>query len=166
LQNNKTKIISFNAPLLGFMKDRQISYKLLKQIIPITTISINYQVNEKDLENILFAPYSKLKVQELKSEYGLQKRSFPQVRYKYKPKNGVPHMIQEMEQRVQYYERKRGVLTTLIHCSSPSANKLNCQHDFIDQNLHYRFSHSEQDINDWRQLQKRLIEKVKSWELE
>ena len=44
-------------------------------------------------------------------------------------------------------------------------SRLNCRHQFIDRDLQYSFSHSDRDVKNWRKLQKRLIEKVESWEL-
>lgn len=149
-----------------FTSARQILYRLLpKKTLPnigLTKVEITRDTNY--IYNTWFKPYSELEIKALKSEYGLQKRTFPQVRYK-RSKETLFTITKEIQQHIQYYEQEGAVITTLIFCTPNKTSRLNCQHYFVNEGLQYSFRHSDRNFKDWRRLQAAIVSKVKSWEV-
>ncbi|MEO0849441.1 MAG: hypothetical protein AAFY50_23900 [Cyanobacteria bacterium J06648_1] len=153
--------ISLHALLPNFTAVKQIFSRLLLQEILTTTNIWIGTANAENTNNIWFKALSELETQELKGEFGLQKRIVPQVKYKLQKE--TPYSTKEVQQHVQYYEKEDGIVKTVILCAPDQSKRFNCEHHFINGNLQYSFRHSDRNLKDWRKLQATLVSRLKSW---
>lgn len=135
--------IEFLAITPQFSNIRQIYTKLPDRYKYHTKIFISTISGSENLQNKLNL-YPDRNSQELKSEYGLKKKLLPK--------------------RISYYRVKDGIVDTVIDCSIDTTYRMNCQHRFIHNGLIYEFRHEQKELKSWRNLQIRLINKVRSWE--
>ena len=147
--DQKRKIIKFLAKPPYFSSIKQILTKLPKRYSFHTNIYVSTVVDDRDLNNELNL-FSGQKFEELKGEYGLNKRFLPKTRY--------------LQESIRYYKVKDKFVNTVINCLSDSKDRMNCRHSFIYDGLIYKFSHSEKDLKNCHNLQTNLVNKVKSWE--
>jgi hypothetical protein len=64
------------------------------------------------------------------------------------------------------YDDGHGINTTVIGCGTPSeAVPKSCQHRFINRGRHFYFRHRPEDVQDWRIMQRRILELMDSFEV-
>jgi hypothetical protein len=97
-------------------------------------------------------------IAERSTEFGLQKTtvvSFGRDSKRY----------ESYRYRVDVDGQPNGVNTTLIGCSAPSEMlPASCQHRFLNNGRHFYFRHRPEDLPNWRNMQKRLVDLLASFE--
>ncbi len=151
-RRKKIKTVEFLALTPKFNSVRQIFTKLSNEFNIWRKIGVSPLINKNDLE-IMFNIRDLAKFEQANSQYDLEKGVFNET---------ANHL--NLAKRRLYYQKRNGVIKTIIECAPNLQTKFSCSHFFIHDDFIFTFHHREKDLKIWQILQNRLIDKVDFWQ--